>query len=214
MQTYRADRVVRILTGLVSTVYYGAWVAAAFVLIIGPGLKRFAPSLVVDPVSRVEVSVTLPGLGATLVPQWHAVPPGLTLKRVTGEIALPQSMMPTWFFPVEYVAIVIFFGLVLLFLHHLRALFRRVREGAPFDAANAIRMRWLGVLLLVATVYFGAFDFWMSLMVTRVLADSRLPIGSALHINWFGVFIALVLVGLAEVFRRGAALEEEQALVV
>jgi len=214
MQTYRADRVVRILTGLVSTVYYGAWVAAAFVLIIGPGMKRLAPSLVADPTPRLEVSVTLPGLGATLVPQWQAAPPGITLKRVNGEIALPQSMMPSWFFPVEYAALVVFFELVLLFLHHLRVLFRRVREGAPFDAANAIRMRWLGVLLLVANVYYGALDFWLSTMVTRVLASSRLPIGLALHINWFGVFIALVLVGLAEVFRRGAALEEEQSLVV
>jgi len=214
MQTYRADRVVRSLTGLVSTVYYGAWVAAAFVLIVGPGLKKFAPRLVVDPSSRLEVSVTLPGLGATLVPQWQAAPPGITLKRVTGEIALPTSMMPTWFGPVEYAAFAIFFGLVLLFLHQLRVLFRRVRDGVPFDAANAIRMRWLGVLLLVLHVYFGAFDYWISTMVTRVLASSRIPIGSALHINWLGVFIALVLVGLAEVFRRGAALEEEQSLVV
>jgi hypothetical protein len=214
MQTYRADRVVRILTGLVSLVYHGAWVVAAFVLIVGPGLKKFAPRLVVDPSFRVEVAVTLPGLGATLVPQWQAAPPGITLNRVTGDLALPESMMPAWWGPVGYAALVLLFGLVLLFLHHLRALFRRVREGAPFDAANVIRMRWLGVLLLVFQVYFAALDYWGSTMVTRVLASSRIPIGSALHINWFGVFIALVLVGLAEVFRRGAALEEEQSLVV
>ena len=97
----------------------------------------------------------------------------------------------------------IIFALVLLFLHHLRALFRRVREGTPFDAANAARMRWLGVSLLALYVFFGGFEFWMSAWVTR-----------ALHINWFGVFTALVLVGLAEVFRRGTALEEEQSLVV
>lgn len=188
--------------------------AAAFVLIVGAGLKRFAPRLVVDPSSRLEVSVTLPGLGATLVPQWQAAPPGITLKRVTGEIALPESMMPAWSRPVGYAAIAILFGLVLLFLRQLRVLFRRVRDGAPFDAANAIRMRWLGVLLLVLHVYFGALDYWISTMVTRVLASSRIPIGSALHINWVGVFIALVLVGLAEVFRRGAVLEDEQSLVV
>ena len=183
MQTYRADRVVRILTGLVSTVYYGAWLAAAFVLIVGPGLKKFAPRLVVDPSFRVAAAVTLPGLGATLVPQWQAAPPGITLHRVTGDLQLPESMMPAWWGPVGYTALVLLFGLVLLFLHHLRALFRRVREGAPFDAANVIRMRWLGVLLLVFQVYFAALDYWTSTMVTRVLASSR--IGPRREINDF-----------------------------
>jgi hypothetical protein len=214
MQTYRADRVVRLLTGLVSFVYFGAWVVAAFVLIVAPLLKLLAPNLVHDPSFRLEVPVTLPRLSATVVSQWDAAPAGITLTAVTGDIGLPMSMMPTWFHVAMYAAIAIFFGLLLLFLHHLRVLFRRVRAGAPFDAANAIRMRWLGVLLLGLHVYFGAFDFWLSTMVTRVLASSRIPIGSALHINWLGVFIALVLVGLAEVFRRGAALEEEQSLVV
>jgi hypothetical protein len=38
-------------------------------------------------------------------------------------------------------------GLMLLFLHYLRRIFQRVRDGAPFDAANAVRLRWLGMLL-------------------------------------------------------------------
>jgi len=213
MQTYRADRVVRILTGLVSFVYFGAWVVAAFVLIVAPLLKLLAPNVVHDPSFRLEVPVTLPRLGATVVSQWDAAPAGITLTAVTGDIGLPMRLVP-WSFVVLWTALVTFFALVLLFLHNLRVLFRRVREGAPFDATNATRMRRLGVLLLALSVFSGVFEFWMSAWVTRALASSNVPIGSALHINWFGVLIALVLVGLAEVFRRGAALEEEQSLVV
>lgn len=214
MQAYRPDRVVRILTGVVSFVYFGAWVAAAVVVIVAPLLKLLAPSLVADPSFRLSVPVTLPQLGATVVAQWNAAPPGITLTQATGDIGLPMRLMPTWFIIVLWTAMVVLFGMVLLFLHHLRALFKRVREGMPFDATNATRMRWLGVLLLAFCVFLGAFEFWMSSCVTRALASSSVPIGSVLHIDWFVVFIALVLVGLAEVFRRGAALEEEQSLVV
>ncbi len=214
MKAYRADRVVRILTGVVSFVYYGAWMVAALFLIVGPAMKKLAPNLVVDPVPRVGFPVTLPELGATAVSQWDVAPLEIGLWQVTGFLSLPNSQLPAWVPVVTYLALVIVFVLVLLFLYQLRALFRRVREGAPFDADNAVRMRWLGVWLLAFHVFYGGFVYLMSRWLAGEMASSSIPAGPYLDINWFAVFVALVLVGLAEVFRRGAVLEEEQSLVV
>lgn len=214
MNTYRSDRVVRIMTGVVSFVYYGAWVVAALMLIVAPALKKLAPDLVVDPTPRVALPVTLPELGATAVSQWDVGSREFALWKVTGGLVQPTSQLPAWVSPVTYLALVIVFVLVLLFLHQLRALFRRVREGAPFDADNAARMRWLGVWLLALHLFYGGFVFCMSWSVTRELVSSGISVGPVLDINWFAVFVALVLVGLAEVFRRGAVLEEDQSLVV
>jgi len=214
MQAYRPDRVVRIMTGVVSFAYYGAWVVAALFLIVAPALKKLAPDLVVDPTPRLAFPVTLPELGAKAVSQWDVGSREIALWEVTGDLVQPNSQLPAWFGPVTYLALVVGFVLVLLFLYQLRALFCRVREGAPFDADNAARMRWLGVWLLAFHLFYGGFEFCMSWNVTRELASSGILVGPVLDINWFAVFVALVLVGLAEVFRRGAVLEEEQALVV
>jgi len=214
MKAYQPDRVVRILTGLVSFGYYCAWVLAALILIVAPTMDKWAPDLVADPTSRLGYPVALPELGATAVAQWDLGSREIALWEVTGGLVQPTSQLPAWYGPVTYLAVVMVFVLVLLFLYQLRALFRRVREGAPFDADNAARMRWLGVWLLAFHLFYGGFLFWMSWNVTRELASSGIPVGPLLDINWFAVFVALVLVGLAEVFRRGAVLEEDQALVV
>lgn len=214
MQAYRPDRVVRILTRVVSLAYYGAWMVAALFLVVGPALKKLTPDLVVDPVPRVGFPVTLPELGATVASQWDVAPLDFQLWWVEGFVSLPSSQLPAWVPITSYLGLALTMVLVLLFFHDMRVLFRRVREGAPFDAANATLMRRLGVWLLAFHLSYGGFEYWMSRWFARDLTSRGIPANPLLEINWFAVFVALVLVGLAEVFRRGAVLEEEQSLVV
>ncbi len=214
MKAPRADWVVRILTGVVSFAYYGAWVVAALFLVVGPALKKLAPGLAFDPVYRVGFPVNLPELGATAASGWDVAPLEFQLWWVTGFLSLPTSQLPTWVPIVTYLGLVMIFVLVLLFFHDLRVLFRRVREGAPFDADNATRMRRLGLWLLAFHVLYGGTQYWMSRWFALDLTRRGIPTEPFLDINWFAIFVALVLVGLAEVFRRGATLEEEQSLVV
>ena len=214
MQAYRADWVVRILTSVVSFVYYGAWAALALMFIVVPAMRNLTPDLMSDPRTLSMVPVSLPELGPAAVAQWDVGPRDIELWDVTAGLVQPTSQLPVWFERVSTLGLLVVMGLVLLFLHNLRALFRRVREGAPFDADSAVRMRWLGVWLLAFHVFEGAWELWISWFVARELASSGIPVGPALDINWFAVGCALVLVGLGEVFRRGTELEEEQSLVV
>jgi hypothetical protein len=212
MEAQRPDRVVRFLTSLVSFLYYGAWVVAAKVVVIGPLLKLLVPGLLHDPSNfGLEVPVNVPGQESAVLSQWATVPPGVRLTELNGDIRLPERLVPAWFNAVLVAGSAVFFALLLMFLHELRALLRRVRAGIPFDAGNATRMRRLGVLLLALYLFFGVFEFWMSAWVVRAL---DVAVGASPRIDLFAVFIALFLIGLAEVFRRGAALEAEQSLVV
>ncbi len=214
MQGYRPDRVVKIMTGMVSFVYYGAWTVVALMFIVVPVMRNLRPDLVVDRTSLVGAPVRLPGLGDTVVPEWDVEPLEVTLMMVKGWVDLPDSQFPGWVPIVGELAFVAIVALLLVFLHSLRTLFRRVRDGAPFDAANATQMRWVGVWLLAFHLFVGGFEYAMSRWVAGDLASRGIRATPLLEINWFAVLSALVLVALAEIFRRGAELEEEQSLVV
>ena len=89
-----------------------------------------------------------------------------------------------------------------------------LRDGAPFDARNATRVRWLGVLLIAGELSLKALTFWLSSIVLRTLAAGPQALGPSFTVDAKVILIGLMLVALAEVFRRGTTLEDEQSLVV
>lgn len=211
MNAHRPDRVVRVLTILLSVAYYGILVAGLLLLIATPLLKLFAGQ------NRewtwdLPVPVTVHDSGATVVTRWG--PAQLELDDVRGDLELPISMLPWWLLTVLWTYGALQFGLTLLALHHLRRICQRVRDGTPFDAHNAVRLRSLGLLIFGLAAFSGVAEFVTSLAVKRGSASGAIAIPTSLHINAPVVIIALVLVALAEVFRRGAELETEQSLVV
>jgi hypothetical protein len=209
---YRADRVVRTLTFVVSVVYFAAWATAALLLIGMPAARLLAAKGVGH--ASFSVDVTIPELPATVASTWASGASGIHLTDVAGALQLPVAAAPTWFIVASWFAFAVTSALMVSFLYHLRRLFLRVRDGAPFDIQNATRLRWLGALLLALALFKSAFTFWTSAVVTRAISSSSVPLAPALNIDWLVVFVALVLLALAEIFRRGAALEDEQALVV
>ena len=113
MKAHQSDRVVRIMTGVVSFVYYGAWVVAALFLIVAPALKKLTPDLLFDPTPRLVFQVTLPELGATAVSQWDVGSRDIALWDVTAGLVLPTSQLPAWFGLASFLALVMGFVLVL-----------------------------------------------------------------------------------------------------
>jgi Protein of unknown function (DUF2975) len=105
--------------------------------------------------------------------------------------------------------------LALPVLHQLRRLLGALSQGRPFVRENADRLRKLG---------------WAVILVELALATLRMAEG--LYVAWrferpglelwpfrldlpvSGLFVGAVLLVVAEAFRRGAQLEEDQALTV
>jgi hypothetical protein len=212
MRNVRPDRVVRLLTTLASLAYFGFWVGAGLVLTALPAVKLAGGSATGFHYS-LELPVTIPNL-ETMV-QTGSGPAPLKLDDVRAELQLPIPMLPWPLVAVLWTYTAVAAALMLLFLHNLRRIFQRVRDGAAFDAQNASRLRTLSVLLVALAMLRAVAEVATSIAVRRGLATgSSFAVPPGLHIDLTLVSVALVLMALAEVFRRGAELEDEQSLVV
>jgi hypothetical protein len=105
-------------------------------------------------------------------------------------------------------------GVVLLVLHELRQLLRALRSGVPFAAANARRVTAVGVAvvageLLRATVLFAG-SWWAAHHLRTVGVGLRVAFPVRVEVLLAGVLIVV----FAQVFRFGAALQQENDLTI
>ena len=212
MGTARPDRVVRTLTALAAFSYFFMWAGMAVLLIGLPIAKAFGGTGGSFYYS-LELPVNTPTLQTMVETVWGPAP--LMLDEVRGKLQLPISAIPWSFLALLWSYAAVAGALMLLFLHNLRRIFQRVRDGAAFDAQNVVRLRTLGALLLALAGLKAVAEVATSIAVRRGLAEgSSLTVPTGFHMDLTLVPVALVLMALAEVFRRGAALEHEQSLVV
>jgi Protein of unknown function (DUF2975) len=212
MQALRPDRVVRGLTALVSAAYLGTWIVGILVLTALPAAKLFGGAAS-NLVYGLELPVAAPDVETRVQTAWGPAP--LKLAAARGKLELPIPMLPWSLVAVLWSYTAVAVALLLLFLRNLRRIFQRVRDGAAFDAQNALRLRTLSVLLFALAMLDALAEVATSVAVRSGLArDADLAVARGLHVDLTLVWIALVLVVLAEVFRRGTQLEDEQSLVI
>ena len=210
MKMSRPDRVVRTLTALASFAYFFMWAGGELVLVALPLLKAFGGA---GFYYGLELPVTAPAV-QTMV-ETASGPAPLTLDEVRGKLSLPISSMSWPLLALLWSYAAAAGVLLLLFLHHLRRIFQRVRDGAAFDMENVVRLRTLGMLLMALAGLRAVAELATSIAVRRGLGpDSSLAVPTGFHPDLTLVPVALVLIALAEIFRRGAELEHEQSLVV
>jgi len=104
--------------------------------------------------------------------------------------------------------------LVLWILAELAALCRSVRDGHPFDPHNAVRIRRLALAVVLAEVSRAAIVYAAHAFVAANFTAEHLRFTAWPHINTFAIVSGLILFVLAEVFRAGTRLDEEQSLTV
>jgi hypothetical protein len=185
---------------------------AVLVLVALPAIKVFGGASPKFHYS-LELPVALSNLDATVQTAWGPAP--VKLDEARAVMQLPIAMLPWWLVAVLWAYAALAAALILLCLQNLRRIFQRVRDGAAFDAQNAFRLRTLSVLLLALAALDAVAELATAVLFRRGLApDSNLVVPNALHVNGTLILVALVLMALAEVFRRGADLETDQALVI
>jgi len=212
MKPDRPDAVVRFLNVLLSVLYFAGMAIAVVLFVVIAGVELFfGPDFPDNFTLGVPAAMRLHDV--TLTSAWGGTL-ALTRGLVAVDIAVPFAIAPGWFRVGVYVTALLGLSIVQLFLHNLRQLFRHVGRGAAFDAGNAARVRWLGGLLIVGEVARAAISFWGSLVVLRTVSGDTAMLWPWFTLDFIVILIGLVLIALAEVFRRGTALEDEQALVV
>jgi hypothetical protein len=213
MEGYRPSRVLRVITAILSFTYVVSWVLAGLLVVGVPAYYMFAgpETLKKFPLS-VPVHAQLPD--AQVESTWGGQPDSLVVNAIETRLLVPFFLAPAWFRAAGYAFNVIGMGLLLLFLFHLRAFFRSARDGTPFDARNASRLRWMGGLLLAIHLLTEAFTTWQAAVVLRTVSRPPVPLAASFDLDEQLVLIAFMLLALAEIFNRGARLEDEQSLVV
>ena len=212
MMISRPDRVIRTLSALASLAYFGMWAVAVLALIALPLIKG-SGGTETGFYYGLDLPVKAPTSQTIVQTTWGPAP--LMLDEVRGKLKLPISTMPWSVFALLWSYAACGGALLLLFLHHLRRIFQRVRDGAAFDLQTVVRLRTLGTLLLAIAGLNAVAELATSIAVRRGLAaGSSLTVPTGFHVDPALVPVAFVLIALAEVFRRGAELEHEQSLVV
>jgi hypothetical protein len=95
----------------------------------------------------------------------------------------------------------------LFILGLLRAIFRTLRDQNPFVARNAVRIRTVGIVLILGQLAFGALAAWLTARVTRQVAIAGVSFDERVSFNGWVVFSGVILILLAEVFRLGAEMK-------
>lgn len=90
---------------------------------------------------------------------------------------------------------------------------RSLREGDPFNRKNAERLRWSAIAAGVGGMCASSVGAWSQIKMGDKVPDN-LPTAVNWSLTFAPVFVGLLLLMIAEVFRRGAVMREELEGVV
>jgi hypothetical protein len=190
------------------------WYSAMVLLALSVCVLAIAPW--VDP-PRIEVDLEVP-VAFRIDTATHPVtasPSGVErvhLENAHGSLLFsPRSGVEVAGFAVPLVAVL---ALVMWGLAQLRAVFRTLRAGHPFVAANAIRIRRIAYAVILGELVrsAGAYLGMRYAMTHFVIQGLRLQMRWDLSI--VAIIAGLIIFVIAEVFREGTRLDEEQSLTV
>jgi hypothetical protein len=132
------------------------------------------------------------------------------VEKASGLLRLATPERPT----IAVIAAAAVLALLLWILAELAALCRSVRDGQPFAPHNVGRVRRLALALVLGEVVRVAIVYTAHAYVTAHFTADHLRFTPSTHIDPLAIVSALILLVLAEVFRTGTRLDEDQSLTV
>jgi len=106
------------------------------------------------------------------------------------------------------------FALLLWVFGLLRDVFRTLRDGQPFVPANATRIRRVGYAVLLGEIVRALLVFVANYLVMTHVTSDAVRFYAVPSLEVYTVVAGLVILVIAEVFRAGTRLDEEQSLTV
>jgi hypothetical protein len=141
----------------------------------------------------------------------HGVNGGL-IRNAYGTLSVPVARSPFLF--ANIAGLIVALGLGLWVLSQLRALFATVCEGTPFLRANIRRIRIVGLAVLLGEGAFVAIGVIENAYARTAFAVAGLRVDLLPPVNVLAILCGLFILSLAEVFKAGMRLDEEQSLTI
>ena len=170
--------------------------------------RVMSPSLGIDE-AHVQGS---PGIAFQYDPKEEGRSPSAGNFRIHGSLRFPAQKGA--FLAANAAILIFFFGLLLWVLGQLRAIFRTLRDGQPFVPANATRLRQIAFAVIGGELARAAFAFFENYYAMTHFVAEGLRFDARPDLNVLAVLNGLIILVVAEVFRVGTHLDEEQSLTV
>ena len=167
-----------------------------------------SPSLGIDE-AHVQGS---PGIAFQYDPKEDGRSPAAGNFRIHGSLRFPAQKGA--FLAANAAILIVFFGLLLWVLGQLRAIFRTLRDGQPFVPANATRLRQIAFAVIGGELARAAFALFENYYAMTHFVAEGLRFDARPDLNVLAVLNGLIILVVAEVFRVGTHLDEEQSLTV
>jgi hypothetical protein len=188
------------------------WSLALIVLAIGLLILVLAPF--VDP-PRIQFDFKVP-VAFTLDPATHRI----TAQSVT-RAELTDAQGTIHFLPRDTrtiafgaMGMIAFAAVSLWILGNLKGVFGTLRQGRPFVPANAVRIRRVAWGILALQLAGSLIVYASSYSAITGFETEGLTLHPLIDFDPIGIITALILFVIAEVFREGSRLDEEQSLTV
>jgi hypothetical protein len=103
----------------------------------------------------------------------------------------------------------------LFIIYHLKKILASLAGEEPFSVENGSRIRYIGWGVIAASFIKAILSFLLGIYFSRVIVLPGLEVSANLRlIDFGGILAGLLILILAEVFRHGAVLQEDQNLTV
>ncbi len=136
-----------------------------------------------------------------------------------GTILMLSFPLESWEVKRKFVGVVlllsgVFLSLALTLIKQLREILKTVSAGDPFVDSNAKRVRWIGLVLIIATFVEAFADFAVFGYADVTFVTEGFDLDAHFSLDFIQLIAGLCVLVIAEVFRQGAKLREEQSLTV
>ncbi len=207
--------VVRVAVAIVLVVTAAIIGLALFADIRGLEMTVLPPSFGVEPESHSGWTLTIPV--SVTVEQGRIAAPSLGIER--AEI---QDLRGSLRFPLQRGRLFIFNGLLLMLgiglllwlATELQKVLRTVRDGKPFAPSNATRVRRIAWVLMIGEFVRASIVYLENSYAAAHFTAEGLRFVARPDLSVAAIVEGLIILVIAEVFRVGTRLDEDQSLTV
>jgi hypothetical protein len=201
----------RSISSFIRVVLDGAWwlVAASLVLLSGVLLFSLSVKLEGNNLTMdlpVALELNAPVHGST------ALQTDARIENLRGNLRFP--IRDQAFFSRSMLVIVLLFGFLLWLVTQLRHIFRSLSRGLLFIPENARRIRWVGLTVIFGELARAALLYFCSYYMSLHFTANGLRFVASTDFNGVTIVAGLAILVIAEVFREGTRLHEDQSLTI
>lgn len=209
------------VSSVLSNILFIAWILW---LIVGLTLLIYSTITIIDPgemdfksFKDFSLLYALPSSAVEESLQLNNPGPDILKAEIKPLAELHFNTKNRWFVLNFWGVLYIYYALALLIMYHLRGFLESLKTGNPFIKKNAGKIRIIGLYIIGVEIlrFLSVFGFILYLKNKISITGSWIYWDSfKSHFDPGTLFLGFVILVIAEIFRLGAKLKEEQELTI